>query len=211
MKLKKLTVGIGNVNCYVVNDEEGRGVIVDPGGGKRSILDYIEQEGLSIKAIILTHSHYDHILAVEDLQKELQLPVWIHEAGEERLLKPELNLSNSASVPSVSIKADKLLQDGEEIRVGQLKLEIIHTPGHTPGGVCIKIDDILLTGDTLFKGSVGRTDLAGGSYQQLADSISQKVMKLDDQLSVYPGHLGQSTLGKERRRNQLVKRMLKEN
>ncbi|MCK8816807.1 MBL fold metallo-hydrolase [Natroniella sulfidigena] len=209
MKLKNFKVGIGNVNCYLVTDEEGAGIIVDPGGGKDTILNYIEQEELNIKAIVLTHYHYDHILAVEDLQQELQVPVWIHEADAEGLLKPELNLSSSPSVPSVSIEADKLLQDGEKIKVGQLKLEIIHTPGHTPGGICIKIDDILLTGDTLFKGSVGRTDLTGGSYQQLADSISQKVMKLDDQLEVYPGHLGQSTLGRERKRNRIVKDMLK--
>ncbi|MCK8828430.1 MBL fold metallo-hydrolase [Natroniella acetigena] len=209
MNLKKFTVGIGNVNCYVVTDEEGTGIIVDPGGGKEIILDYIEQEELNIKAIILTHCHYDHILAVEDLQQELHLPVWIHEAGQEGLLKPELNLSISRSVPSMSIAADKILQDGEELKVGQLKLEIIHTPGHTLGGICIKIDDVLLTGDTLFKGSVGRTDLVGGSYQQLADSITEKVLNLDAQLVVYPGHLGQSTLEVERKRNPKVRAMLR--
>ncbi|WP_018249624.1 MBL fold metallo-hydrolase [Orenia marismortui] len=209
MNLKRFIVGVGDVNCYIINDRNNVGLIVDPGGDKKKLINYIKDNDIDLKAIVLTHYHYDHILAVEDLKAEFNLDVWIHEEDVEGLSDAGINLSADRPVKNINIKADRALKDGENICIGEMDLEIIHTPGHTPGGICIKVENTLLTGDTLFKGSVGRTDLFGGSYDKLLDSVINKLLPLDDNLRVYPGHYLSSKLGIEKKRNPKIQRMLR--
>ncbi|WP_027340561.1 MBL fold metallo-hydrolase [Halonatronum saccharophilum] len=210
MELKRFVVGVGDVNCYILSDDNKVGVIVDPGDDGDKLIDYIEKEGIELKAIILTHYHYDHILALEEVRDRFNIPVLIHKEDFEGLNNPEINLSANRPVGSVSVEADKTLEDGEILNFGEMRLEIIHTPGHTGGCICIKIHNILLTGDTLFKNSLGRTDLVGGSYERLVESVKGKLLTLDDDIVVYPGHYDQSTLGVERRNNPKIQRILKE-
>jgi glyoxylase-like metal-dependent hydrolase (beta-lactamase superfamily II) len=168
----------------------------------------ISKEELKPKVIILTHYHYDHILAVEDIKKQYNIPVYIHENGVKGLKDSIINLSELRPVPSTSIEADKALVDGEVVEIGEMKLEIIYTPGHTSSDICIKCGDILITGDTLFKNSVGRSDFEESSYENLKSSVLNKLMVLNDDIKIYPGHYESSTIGQERRVNTKIKMMM---
>lgn len=208
MQVGRIIVGPGETNCYIVCDKNRRGFIIDPGGDWAKIIDYLNENNIKLDAIILTHCHYDHILAVEKVKKEFNAPVWIHQADFAGLKDPQINLSASRPVADTAVTADKTLRHGDRPVIGDLQLEIIHTPGHTPGGICILAGSCLFSGDTLFKDSVGRTDLVGGSYRQLTESVVTKLMPLPDELIVYPGHREQTTLGREKTHNPKVLQML---
>ncbi|AEF95100.1 beta-lactamase domain protein [Desulfotomaculum nigrificans CO-1-SRB] len=202
MLIETLPVGNLEANCYIIGcPETDQAAIVDPGDEARRILAQVAKLGLTVSAIILTHGHYDHIGAVAELKKATGAPVMIHRQDSEMLTKPALNLSAWLGEDIELKPADRLLEDGDLIKVGNLTLEVLHTPGHTPGGICLKVGGDVFTGDTLFAQSVGRSDFPGGSHTTLINSIKQKLLVLPDDTMIYPGHGPASTIGQEKRLN----------
>ncbi|MDK2835588.1 MAG: hydroxyacylglutathione hydrolase [Thermosediminibacterales bacterium] len=201
MKLEIIPVGAYQANCYIIGCEKTqKGLVIDPGAEAKRIIQHIDKLGLKVEQIVLTHGHIDHIGGVEELRKTYKAKVAIHEADAPMLTDSMKNLSFYTE-NAIKSSADVLLKHGDLLEVGQLKLKVIHTPGHTPGGICLLMDDIVFTGDTLFAGSIGRTDFPGGSYRQIIDSIKQKLLILKEETKVLPGHGPQSTIGEEKRMN----------
>lgn len=193
-----MVVGANQANCYIlVCDATKEAVVIDPGAEPGRIKKAITDLGVSPKCIINTHGHADHIGA----NKDLKLPVMIHSQDADFLKSPYKNLSIFFGFWVTSPSAQCLLEDTDRIDIGKLILEIIHTPGHTPGSICIKVDNVVFTGDTLFDGGVGRTDLAGSSEKDLFDSIKNKLLVLNDSIVIYPGHGGSSTIGRQKQIN----------
>jgi glyoxylase-like metal-dependent hydrolase (beta-lactamase superfamily II) len=206
MKVKRLQAGVYAANCYIVHDDEGNGIVVDPAGDIEDIMDYLDEKDVKVAAIVLTHGHGDHIGGVMELREKLNVPVMVHKDDEDMVGDGALNLSTSMPMGEVHFRPDKLLDDGQLIKVGSKEIRVIHTPGHTRGGICLLVDQILITGDTLFQGSIGRTDLYGGDFDMLMTSIMERLMVLPDETIVYPGHGGQSTIGAEKRSNPFINR-----
>lgn len=206
MIVKRLQAGVYAANCYIIHTEDGDGLVVDPAGDVDEIVKYLEDSSVKVGAIVLTHGHGDHIGGVLELKELLDVPVMVHSDDEDMVKNSALNLSTSMPMGEVNFKPDILLNDGDEIPLGDRVVKVIHTPGHTKGGVCILVDGILITGDTLFQGSIGRTDLYGGDFDILMKSIVEKLMILPDDTVVYPGHGGPSTIGVERRNNPFISR-----
>lgn len=194
MKIKRMPVGSLQTNCYIVSDAKKEAFIVDPGGEADRIKKFIKDEKLHVNFIINTHSHIDHIKADYDLC----FPVYIHKFDSLALERQEHNFSTFILGDFKPCKPARTLHDKDRIKSGDLELEIMHTPGHTPGGICIKVDKVVFTGDTLFKDGIGRTDLPDGSYEAIMSSIKNKLLCLDDDVVIYPGHGGDSTIGIER-------------
>lgn len=196
--LKKFTVGPLEENCYIVGDPNTKDAcIIDPGAEPRRLKGFLQKEGLTLKFILNTHGHGDHIGA----NGSFGVPIYIHSLDADFLTDPSKNLSGNFGLPISSPKAGRLFEDGDRIPLADMELEIIHTPGHTPGSVSIRLDDVIFTGDTLFRGSVGRTDLAYGDDILLLKSIREKLLVLSDDTVIYPGHGGESTIGEERKSN----------
>lgn len=205
MILRFLQVGPLASNCYIVGDNcSKKGVVIDPGAQPQLIYNKIKQDNLKVELIILTHGHSDHIGAVNELQELTGAEVAIHEKDYPLLLSPHENLSKYMGQEITISSVDFKLKDGQKLKVGELELDIVHTPGHTPGSISIKIKNIIFTGDTLFTGSVGRTDFPGGSFQELIASIKNKLLILDDDTEIYPGHGPKSTIGIERKTNPFI-------
>lgn len=203
MIFKCLPTGMFGSNCYIIGDK-GEGVIIDPGVETSEILDAAEREGLKIKYIILTHAHIDHICSVDEVREKTGAKVVVHEADIPALNDPRLNVSHYTGQGRTFKAADMQVRDGDIIKAGDMVLEIIHTPGHTPGGICIKTGNMVFTGDTLFKMSVGRTDLGRGNMDQLIHSVKNKLLTLPDETVVYPGHGESTTIGDEKRSNPFI-------
>lgn len=205
MIVKRIPAGIYAANCYVLYSEnEKEGIVVDPGGDVDDIVKFIVENNIDIKHIVLTHGHGDHIGGVMDLKNKLNVDLLIHEADADMLKDANMNLSNIMAIGSVEITPDRFLNDGDVLEFGEVKLSVIHTPGHTLGGICLLSGDKLITGDTLFKGSVGRTDLQGGNYETIINSIKEKLLVLPGNTRVYPGHGPDSTIEYERNHNQFL-------
>lgn len=200
MLLKQLLVPPFGTNCYIFGDEAtGQGAIVDPGGDADGILSAVKALGLEVGRIFLTHGHFDHTGAVEDLRRALPgVTVFLHPDDHARL--------GDELMPALSDTTD--YGDGDAVAVGGLDVAVLHTPGHTPGGVTLKAGDVLFTGDTLFKGSMGRTDLPGGSYDALMASL-KRLAGLEGDFKVCPGHEGLSTLSAERAGNYYMREALR--
>lgn len=184
--LKKMPVGFLQANCYLLGCPKTKeGAVIDPGGEVPRIVKEIVKAQLTLRYILLTHGHFDHTEGADELRNITKAPVFIH----------------YLDAPWAGLKPDGHLADGLELAVGTYALRIIHTPGHSPGGVSIFAPGVVFTGDTLFAGSIGRTDLGGGNERQLIDAVVKKVFPLGDEVRVYPGHGPASTIGKERRTN----------
>ena len=199
MFFKRLTTGMLSSNCYILGDN-GEGVVIDPGVDSRDIIQILETQQLSLKYIILTHTHIDHILHMEELRSACGGKVVIHEEDAPLLGNAMLNGSALFGLNKIFREADLCMKDGDSLEFGGIKMEILHTPGHTPGSMCVKVGDSLFTGDTLFRLGVGRTDLGAGDQNRLMDSLKE-LMKLDDSLTVYPGHGSATDIGYERKSN----------
>lgn len=192
------------VNCFLYRDTEtSRGVIIDPGDEAERIIDKIKQVSMKPEAILLTHGHIDHIAAVEEVKKRYHLPLYVGRGEETMLADPTANASSFFDDPITVPKPEFIIDDEEEISPAGLKLRVLATPGHTPGGVCYldETEGLLFCGDTLFQLSIGRTDLPGGSFEQLMNSIRNKIMTLPDGIVCLPGHGPATTVGAERNAN----------
>jgi len=202
MIFEAMAVGSYMSNCYIVGSEKTKeAAIIDPGAEFNRIDAKIIELGLTPKMIILTHAHGDHIGAVLELIEKYNIPVYIHEDDAEALVDSNINLSKAIFRKEVNITPDVKLKDKDKITLGDLEFEIIHTPGHTPGGISIKVENIMMTGDTLFNHSIGRTDFPGGSFEQIINSIRNKIFKYDDDIIVYPGHNSPTTILSEKTGN----------
>jgi hydroxyacylglutathione hydrolase len=189
-------------NCYLLIDNNSReALVLDPGCDAKRIYNTIQKTNAKLKYIVNTHGHWDHIGANMDLQEMIEVPILIHELDAPFLQDSQLNLAKFFLADGNGSSAQRLLESGDTIELGSLKIEVIHTPGHTPGGICLLCEDLLFTGDTLFKLSIGRSDLGQGNHQTLLASIADKLALLDDELIVLPGHGPASVLGYEKKNN----------
>jgi len=199
MLLKRITTGMLSSNCYIIGDA-GEAAVIDPGVEPEEIVSILDVQKLTLKYIILTHAHIDHILHVEELLGARGGKVVIHDEDALLLGNPMLNGAVLFGLNRSFREADLRVKDGDSLELGGIQLEIIHTPGHTPGSMCVKADGCIFTGDTLFKLGVGRTDLGAGDQTRLMDSL-KKLMKLDDSLKVYPGHGSATDIDYEKNNN----------
>ena len=210
MKYKFIIVGGLETNCYLVYCEDTKAcVIVDPGAESDKIFPVIAEEELRPIAVINTHGHVDHIGANRDMKDKFDIPLWIHAGDKEMLVRTQsLELSLFLGAKD-SPPPDRYLVDGDEIKIGNGRLRVLHTPGHSPGGMCLYTDGMVFTGDSLFVGSVGRTDFPGSSWDVLEASIQKKLFTLPGDTIVYPGHnygpTPSSTIQYEKRHNPFVR------
>ena len=206
MKIVNIPTGMLQANTYLVCDETSRlGFIVDLGGYSKELKNIIEKNDIQIQYIVLTHGHGDHIGGVQEHLKDFpDAKVVCSRAEEKMLLDPELNEAHHFGPEKVSFNPDILVDDGDTLTVGNMTMKFIMTPGHTEGGLCILVDDVLFSGDTLFCRSIGRTDLAGGDFKTLMESIKNKLFLLPDETQVLPGHMGTTTIGFEKEHNPFV-------
>jgi len=203
------TVGILKSNSYLVYDEESKeGVFIDAGDNAPLLLKTLDKKGINLKAILATHAHFDHVLAVKDIKERKKVKFYLHredlpilESMQERGRK-YFNLD----LPEPP-KPDELVEDGFEFYIGNYRLKLIHTPGHSPGSVCYLGEGILFSGDTLFKGTIGRTDIEGGSYELIIKSLKEKILTLKEDTKVFPGHGPDTTLFLEKMMNPFLKRL----
>lgn len=196
--LETIHVGLIEVNCYILGDKRTReAVIIDPGADYDRIKERLERIKVLPKYVLDTHGHADHIGA----NGQFKLPILIHKLDALFLSDPEKNLSTMFGLDVVSPNAERLLEDKDVINIGDLALEVIHTPGHTPGSISIKCNDLVFTGDTLFCEGVGRTDLPCASEKDLSKSLRERLLVLPDSTRIYPGHGPASTIGHEREHN----------
>lgn len=196
-------VGEVQTNCYLaVNDTTRQVLIVDPGANARALYNRIQEKEYQPAAILLTHGHFDHAMAAQELAELCQVKVYAHEAEKETLEDPRLNVSGMIGRREV-YHADVYVKDQEVLKLAGFSIRVFHTPGHTPGGCCyyIPMEDVLFSGDTLFCQSVGRTDFPGGSMSQLVRGIREKLMVLPERTQVYPGHMDTTTIEQERQWN----------
>lgn len=207
-------LGPWGTNCYVVaptsTTAESRTPcwIIDASFEPQPLIEHVQSEGLTPEALIFTHAHIDHIAGAFEVRSAFpNLPILIHELEEQWLLDPELNLSVGAGIPTTAPHATRLLHDGEKLTLGATTWRVLHVPGHSPGSIALgcETEGIVLGGDALFNGSIGRTDFPGCSFEELARSIRTKLYTLPDNTVVHPGHGPATTIGREKRSNPFVR------
>ena len=203
--LERMVVGPLAANCYLVGCAKTKeAIIVDPGDEGQRVLSMIEKGGWTIKFIVDTHGHFDHTGANGALKEGTGAPLLIHRDDAILLETQQQHAASYGVLVPASPEPDRLLCDGEVLHVGELSIDVIHTPGHSPGGICLNCGKILIVGDTLFASSIGRTDLPGANYHTLIDSIKSRLLTLGDDVRVYPGHGEDTTIGEERIHNQFL-------
>jgi hydroxyacylglutathione hydrolase len=203
--IKRIVVGTLSANCYIIGSPiTGEGLIIDPGGDAQEIIHVVNQTQLEISNIVLTHGHSDHIAALYEIQRHTRAAVAIHRADENFFhgygeFSMMFGISYKTPAPP-----ERLLVEGDIIKIGDMCFKVIHTPGHTPGSICLLIENKVFTGDTLMYHSIGTTLMPGSSRRQLIDSIHSRLMVLPDDTQVYPGHGRQTTIGAERLNNPYI-------
>jgi glyoxylase-like metal-dependent hydrolase (beta-lactamase superfamily II) len=204
LKVKMLTLGMISTNCFVIGDEESKdAIVIDPADDAPAIMRVVEGEGWTVREILATHAHFDHILGVRDLQKATGAPFLLHRDDAPLLdnMQGRVKAFFGLDVPPPA-KPDGFVAEGDVLEVGNIHIEVLFTPGHSPGHVAYVTDaDIVFSGDCLFQGGIGRTDLPGGDYRTLMTSITAKLLSLDDEVTVAPGHGLLTTVGAERASN----------
>jgi hydroxyacylglutathione hydrolase len=214
-KIDVVVVGPIQCNCYILSDEKSRkAYLIDPGAESKELLEYLKKKNLLLQAVLITHAHIDHIGGIEDLQSFSKAPVYYH-AGDKFLYENVVVQAEHFGVTPTKLMATQptvgegSLRDNQEFAFVKGSVTAIHTPGHTPGSTCFLAageESLLFSGDTLFAGSIGRTDLWGGNFEQIMDSIHTKLMVLDDSVMVLPGHGPDSTIGDERDSNPFLRK-----
>jgi len=206
VRIETIESGFFKTNTYLVIDElTNRAMLIDPTGSWRKIAALISQTGAEVTAIVNTHAHFDHVNRNHEAKQSTGAPLLIHRAEGDRLPRLSLPSLLLRGRPKLSPPADRLLEEGDEIEVGSLRFEVIHTPGHTPGGISLRYKKHIFTGDAIFAGAIGRTDLKGGNYDQLAAALKDKLFILSDDIFLHPGHGPRTTIEAERKYNIFVK------
>ena len=205
MIIDRVVVSPFATNCYIVGSEASKqGIIIDPGDEAEAILGRVADLELDIKLIVLTHGHIDHVGALKAVKETSGAEMAIH-ADDAKSLRGLRGFLQSVLVPGLSYPVppppERLLQDGDSLDVSDLHFKVLHTPGHTPGGICLLGEGVVFSGDTLFNYGIGRTDLPGGSYHRLMESIRTRLLVLPDNTIVYPGHGPETAVGTERAGN----------
>jgi hydroxyacylglutathione hydrolase len=203
MEVLTFSNGLFDSNAYILYERE-KGILIDAGVPKERILKEIQDKNINIETIILTHGHIDHIYYVDDLKKALKAKVAIHKLDSNSFINSQLNGSSLFGMPKNFNKADRLLIEGDYFLLGDNMLKIIHTPGHNEGSICIVTKGMIFSGDTLFNASIGRTDLPGGSLNQIIASIKNKIYTLPDDTKIYPGHGPSTSVEYEKRNNPYI-------
>ena len=203
IEIKSMTLGMVATNCYlIINKETKEALLIDPADNALRISNVIEENVCTLKAILLTHGHFDHIMAPNELKKRYNVPVYAHEEEEDVLKQSSLNMSGMIG-QIYTTQADIYVKDGEHLKLAGLDIIVLHTPGHTKGGVCYYLPEekVLMSGDTLFHCSIGRTDFPTGSMSQLVRSVKEQLFVLPDDVQVYPGHDSVTSIGYEKQYN----------
>jgi hydroxyacylglutathione hydrolase len=196
MQIKRIPVGAYAANCYILMDEDTKeSAVIDPGEEGDNLIKAITDMKAIVKYILLTHGHADHTGAAVQLKNEFSSPLYINEQDYEMINNGEFMYGDVAG------EVYEYISEGDTFKLGNSEIRCILTPGHTPGGVCFLVDNMIFTGDTLFAGSIGRTDLAGGDFDTIIKSIKEKLMKLPDDITVFPGHGSESSIGREKVHN----------
>ena len=206
MKIERFVIGPIGTNCYIVINEETKECFVaDPAACPLELVSHIRSTGLKVQAVLLTHGHFDHIMGIDDFVREFPVPVYAHEAEKELLENAQLNSSAMYGM-GYTYSGAEYLKDGQVLTIAGFEIHVIYTPGHTAGGCCyyIPAEHVLISGDTLFHASIGRTDLPTGSSSQLVRSVREKLMVLPEETKVYPGHMEETTIGYEKKYNPFV-------
>jgi hydroxyacylglutathione hydrolase len=201
MTIQTLILGPMQANCYLLEcNKTHSAIVIDPGDDADQVLYLLNERKLKLEIIINTHGHIDHIAANTDLKEKTTAKLYIHCADADMITNQHRNLSAFVGMPFASVPPDRLLDDGDIINAGEMSLKVIHTPGHSPGSICLLADNAIFTGDLLFAGSIGRYDFPGSSYDLIMESL-KKIMEFSDDLVVYPGHGPETTIGEERLTN----------
>lgn len=197
MKLKIFDENIYAINTYLIyNDETKNAIAIDPGLNGRAIISFVEENGLNLKYFLITHGHGDHIADLEMLTERFNIPIYIHEDDADYLENADVRLWEMFRKKSGKIKNYTTFKEGKEFELDGHIFKTLHTPGHTRGGICYYDDEAVFTGDTLFSGTIGRTDFPGGDYDEILRSLA-KIAKLDNNLIIYPGHGPKSKISRE--------------
>jgi len=208
MIVKMLVVGPFATNCYIVGSSSTKqGMIIDPGAEAETILGTVQQMGLSISLIVITHAHMDHVGALRAVQEKTDAQFAVHEAEKGFVFSAPMRMLTSVGLTPFKSppKPDRLLKDGDHIDIGDLHFEVLYTPGHSSGGISLAGHGVVFSGDTLFNFGIGRTDFPGCSHERLMKSIREKLMVLPDETIVYPGHGPATTIGNEREWNPFLR------
>jgi len=206
VRIERIESGFFKTNTYLAIDElTQEAMLVDPAGDWRAIAALIAASGARVVAIVNTHTHFDHINRNAEAKRLTGAPLIVHRAEADRLGRPTVAGALLRLRPRLSPPADRLVDEGDTIEVGSLSFEVIHTPGHSPGGICLRCKKNIFTGDALFAGAIGRTDLKGGDYDALVTAIRDKLFVLSDDIFLYPGHGPRTTIRDERKHNLFVR------